>query len=258
MKKNYFDLSSLNALVTGAGGHLGSAIAVGLAEHGAHVYLNGRDKKKLIKLKQKIDNLKGKSTIAIFDLENKKQVQTFFKKIDKLDVLINNAYQGKQGNFEEFNISNYKEAFNINMLPLVNITKESLPKLKMSKNASIINISSMYGTIVPDPKIYKNTGLDSPPHYGLVKAAIHHYTKFSSVNLAKYKIRVNSVSPGPFPNEMIIKRYPNFISRLKKKNPLNKIGRPKDIITSVLFLSSPNSSFITGTNIPVDGGWKIW
>jgi NAD(P)-dependent dehydrogenase (short-subunit alcohol dehydrogenase family) len=258
MKKNYFDLSGLNALVTGAGGYLGSAVAMGLAEHGAQVYLNGRNKKKLINLKKKIDNLNCKATVARFDLENKKEVHTFFKDIPKLDILVNNAYHGNPGKFEEFDLLTYKKAFSNNMLPLANIINESLSKLKISKNASIINISSMYGSIIPDPKIYKNTGLDSSSHYGVVKAAIEHYTKFASVNLAKHKIRVNSVSPGPFPNEIIIKKYPAFISRLKKKNPLNKIGKPKDLITSVLFLSSPNSSFITGTNIPVDGGWKIW
>ena len=258
MKKNYFDLSGLNALVTGAGGHLGSSMAKGLAEHGAHVYLNGRNEKKLTNLKKEIDDLKCKSSIARFDIENKQQVKAFFKKINKLDILVNNAYHGKPGKFEEFDSISFKEAFNVNMISLANIVDVSLSKLKNSKNASIINISSMYGSIIPDPKIYKDTGLDNPPYYGIVKAGIEHYTKYASVNLAKYKIRVNSISPGPFPNKKIIKKYPDFISRLKKKNPLNKIGMPKDLITSVLFLSSPNSSFITGSNIPVDGGWKIW
>ena len=116
----------------------------------------------------------------------------------------------------------------------------------------------MYGSIIPDPNIYGKSGLDNPPYYGVSKAALEHYGKYASVNLAKYGIRVNTISPGPFPNKTIIKKYPKFIQNLKKKNPMYKIGAPKDIITSVLFLSSPYSSFITGSNIPIDGGWKLW
>ena len=255
---NYFDLKGMNVLVTGAAGHLGSAISIGLAQYGAKVYLNGRDKKKLIKLNKKLNAAKLKSVIAAFDIENFGEVKKFFMKIKKLDILINNAYHGKTGNFEDLNLNNYKESININILSLANIVDKSLPFLKKSKNPSIINISSMYGSIIPDPYLYENTGLNNPTHYGVVKAALEHYSKYAAVNLARYGIRVNTVSPGPFPNKSIVKKFPKFITRLKKKNPLNKIGKPKDIITSILFLASPNSSFVTGSNIPIDGGWKLW
>lgn len=255
---NYFNLKGMNILVTGAAGHIGSAISMGLAEYGAKVFLNGRDKIKLLKLKKKISRSKLSSEIAHFDIENFKEVEIFFKRIRKLDVLINNAYHGKQGTFENSSLNDYKESFNINVLAISNLVNQSLPLLKKSKNASIINISSLYGSLIPDPSLYKNTGLNNPPHYGVSKAALEHYGKYASVNLAKYGIRVNTVCPGPFPNKIIKKKFPKFIKRLKEKNPLNKIGNPKDIVTSILFLSSPNSSFITGSNIPIDGGWKLW
>ena len=255
---NYFNLKGLNVLVTGAGGYLGSAISIGLAEYGAKVFLNGRDKKKLLKLKKKLNKAKLKSEIAHFDIENFQEVKKFFIKKKKLDILVNNAYHGKTGTFENSNLDNYKDSMNINIVSLVNLVNKSLPLLKKSKNPNIINISSMYGSIIPDPNLYRNTGLNNPPHYGVTKAALEHYSKYAAVNLAKYGIRVNTISPGPFPNINIIKKYPKFITRLKKKNPLNKIGKPTDIISSILFLSSPNSSFITGINIPIDGGWKLW
>ncbi len=255
---NYFNLKGMNVLVTGAAGHIGSAISLGLAEYGAKVLLNGRDKTKLLKLNKKISNSKLLSEIAHFDIENLKEVKNFFQKIKKLDVLINNAYHGKQGTFESSSLDDYKESLSINVLAISNLVNQSLPLLKKSKNASIINISSLYGSLIPDPNLYKNTGLNNPPHYGVSKAALEHYSKYASVNLAKYGIRVNTICPGPFPSKMVIKKFPKFIKRLKEKNPLNKIGNPEDIITSILFLSSPNSSFVTGSNIPIDGGWKLW
>ncbi|MDC6478194.1 SDR family oxidoreductase [Candidatus Pelagibacter sp.] len=255
---NYFNLKGMNVLITGAAGHLGKAISVGLAEYGAKVFLNGRDEKKLFKLKKKINAVNLSAEIAHFDIENFNEVKKFFLKTKKLDILINNAYHGKTGTLENFNLNNYKESLNINVIALSNLVDQSLPLLKKSKNPSIINISSMYGSIIPDPYLYKNTGLNNPPHYGVAKAALEHYSKYASVNLAKYGIRVNTISPGPFPNKSIIKKFPKFITRLKKKNPLNRIGKPKDIITSILFLASPNSSFVTGSNIPIDGGWKLW
>ncbi len=178
--------------------------------------------------------------------------------MNKLDILINNAYYGNTGKFENSSLKDYENAFRVSILAMSNLVNQSLPLLKKSKNPSIINISSMYGSIIPDPNIYGKSGLDNPPYYGVSKAALEHYGKYASVNLAKYGIRVNTISPGPFPNKTIIKKYPKFIQNLKKKNPMYKIGEPKDIITSVLFLSSPYSSFITGSNIPIDGGWKLW
>ena len=83
-------------------------------------------------------------------------------------------------------------------------------------------------------------------------------TKYAAVNLAKYHIRVNSISPGPFPNYKIKKKYPKFITKLKKKVPLKRVGKAEEINTAILFLSSKYTSFVTGINIPIDGGWSIW
>ena len=76
--------------------------------------------------------------------------------------------------------------------------------------------------------------------------------------MAKYNINVNSISPGAFPNEKIKNKNKKFIAKLKKKIPMRRIGTPKDIITSILFLASKDSAYVTGVNIKIDGGWSIW
>ena len=118
-------------------------------------------------------------------------------------------------------------------------------------------MGSIYGTVSPDPLIYGETGYDNPPEYGVGKAAINQLTKYVACNFAKYGIRVNVVSPGPFPsNEVQKNRW--FISNLKKKSPMGRIGKPYEIKGIVLFLASKASSYVTGQNIHVDGGWTSW
>lgn len=260
---NYFDLRGINAFVTGASGHLGQTISEALAQHGAKVYINGRNSKKINSLHRKFNKRGLKSEPVIIDILDFNKVKKFFL-LNKIPfgIIINNAHQGNPSKFEVSELKSYKEAYDISVLAaanLVNCAKKNLIlSAKKNKSSSIINISSMYGSIAPDPKIYGKSNLDNPPYYGAAKAALEQYSKYAAINLAKFKIRVNTISPGPFPNPLIIKRNKKFIKNLKAKNPLNSIGKPKDLITSVLFLSSTYSGFITGANIPVDGGWKIW
>ena len=116
----------------------------------------------------------------------------------------------------------------------------------------------MYGLVSPKPENYKNFNkMSNPPYYGAVKAALIQYTKYAAVNLAKYNIRVNSISPGAFPN-LLTQKNKNFINKLKKNIPLNRIGKPNDLKTSIVYLCSKNSSYVTGTNLIVDGGWTAW
>ena len=115
----------------------------------------------------------------------------------------------------------------------------------------------MYGKVSPDPSIYEESGFNSLPSYGAGKAAIIQYTKFLACHLAKKRIRVNSVSPGPFPQEDVQKNV-EFINRLKKKIPMGRIGLPDELKGIMIFLASDASSYITGENILVDGGWTAW
>tara|TARA_A100000164_G_C21875047_1_gene757181 strand:+ start:550 stop:1344 length:795 start_codon:yes stop_codon:yes gene_type:complete len=259
---NYFDLKGINAFVTGASGHIGSKISLGLALHGANVFLNGRNRKDILKLHKYFKNNKLKSIPAIFDIRDEKKVKNFFSKNKTIGIIVNNAYEGETGNFDNYSKTKYKNAFNSGILALTNIVSEAKKTLinssKKHGHASIINISSIYGSISPDPDIYKNTKLSNPPYYGVVKAGVEQFTRYAAVNLAKYNINVNSISPGAFPNEKIKNKNKKFIAKLKKKIPMRRIGTPKDIITSILFLASKDSAYVTGVNIKIDGGWSIW
>ena len=136
-------------------------------------------------------------------------------------------------------------------------TREVIPIMEKNGEGSIINISSMYGKVSPDPSIYEESGFNSLPNYGAGKSAIIQYTKYLACHLAKKRIRVNSVSPGLFPKEEVQKNV-KFINQLKKKVPMDRIGLPDELKGTIIFLASNASSYITGENILVDGGWTSW
>jgi len=262
MKKNcLFDLSKQNILLTGATGFLGSSMLRTLLDYDAHVFINSRNKKKVNELIKKYKSIGKKVSPAIFDINDYKKVKFFFKRNKKFHTIINNAYEGDSGHFENFNQKSYDKSYKVGITSVAHLINCAKKSLKNGGNdfgsTSIINIASMYGSVSPKPTNYPAKTLNNPPHYGSVKAALIQYTKYASVYLAKYNIRVNTISPGPFPSKKVQKNK-SFISKLKTNVPLNRIGTPNDLDTSIIFLSSPYSSYVTGINLPVDGGWTTW
>ena len=206
MTKSLFDLSDQNILLTGATGHLGSSILQTLLDFGAHVFINSRSKKNYNEIVKNL-NLKFKKKVspAIFDLNNYKKVNFFFKADIKFHTIINNAFNCKATNFENFDEDEYNKSFKLGLTSVAHLNHCALNSLKKGSanigTASIINIASMYGLVSPNPANYKNYNeMQNPPYYGSMKAALIQYTRYAAVNLAKYNIRVNSLSPGAFPN----------------------------------------------------------
>jgi NAD(P)-dependent dehydrogenase (short-subunit alcohol dehydrogenase family) len=116
----------------------------------------------------------------------------------------------------------------------------------------------MYASVSPDASIYGVSGANSPPYYGSAKAALIQLTRYTACHLAADRIRVNSISPGPFPAAQFLQRDPEFASRLSAKVPMRRTGNPEELQGPLLFLASDASSYVTGANLAVDGGWTAW
>lgn len=258
-----FSLKGQIALVTGAYGHLGKSIAYALAEAGAQVIIQGRDKDKIASLAAELKSQSYDVKEACFDITDKDATGEYFEQanLHKLNVLVNNAYSGVGGTIKTSTEQQYHDAYDIGLVSVQRLFKLTLPLLEQGSvednNASCINIASMYGLVSPDFAIYDSEQGSNPPFYGAVKAALLQWTRYCAVQFAKQGIRINAIAPGPFPNK-IVQQDKAFISRLQDKSPMGRIGKPDEIKGAIVYLASKASSYVTGENISVDGGWTAW
>lgn len=259
---NIFDLKGKVAVVTGGYGYLGTEMSKTLSDYGAVVYVAGRTKSKFVAKFGDVAN----STIrfAEIDIMKLESVNSCFEDINaehgKIDILINNAQASKGSSQENMSDEDFIYTLDGVLGSTHRCIKAVLPYMK-SEGGKIINIGSMYGLVSPNFDVYKGHDCEkytNPPHYGTAKAGVKQLTKYFAVLFSKYNIQVNSIAPGPFPSENVQKDNPKFIDKLRTRNPMSKIGTPKDLSGSVLLLSSSGSNFMTGQTLQVDGGWTIW
>lgn len=258
-----FDLDGKIAVVTGGYGHLGSAITSILNYYGATVIVAGRSIEKFN------DRFGGTTKSGIhfskLDINDTNQFKNSFSEVNNtfgsIDILINNAHSAKGNSQYEMADDDWNYTMEGVLGSVHRGIREVLPIMKKQGKGKIVNITSMYGLVSPDFKLYSGDDCEkytNPPHYGAAKAGIIQLTKYYAVLLGGHNIQVNAIAPGPFPKEHIQKENPEFIKRLSNKNPLKRIGKPEDIQGCVALLSSNASDFITGQTIQVDGGWTIW
>lgn len=256
-----FTLQGKVALVTGGAGHLGNAMSRALAEAGADIVVASRDEARCKAAARAL----GKAVPAVTavglraDLSRREGardlMQDVKERFGQLDVLVNNAYYGAAAPLERMSDDEWAVGLDGAVGAAFRCTVEALPLLRASRGASVINVASMYGLVSPDPGLYaKQPEQANPPNYGAGKAALLQLTRYCAVHLAKDAIRVNALTPGAFPEDP----KPAFAKALKAKTPLGRTGRPEDLQGAIVFLASPASSFMTGANLVVDGGWTTW
>ncbi len=254
-----FDLSGKIILITGGYGYLGKAITESLVYHGGTVYVLARSKEKFDAAFQSHNQYEKTLFFIECDVSTTESIKQAYVAVHNntggIDALINNAFYLTGQDPLNMSDEDWQTGIDGTLNSVFRCIKEIIPYLKNSSAPRIINVSSMYGMVAPDFGLYEeHPEFLNPPHYGAAKAGILQLSKYYASFLGKEGITVNSVTPGPFPSN-IVQKTESFIEKLSNKTLLKRIGKPEDLGGAFVFLVSNASAYLTGQNIVVDGGW---
>ena len=250
------------AVITGGCGRIGSVFIGQLLYRGYKVICLSKTNQKYLDYKKSLpNNLKKKLFWHSLDLVNPKTVfkavNFVFNKSSKVDVLINNAADSNRGEFFKYNINSLGKEFWGTFGSSFLLTEKILPSMRKNKKGKIISTGSLWGSHAAKFKTYLDLDIGPSPIIASGKAAIMQYTKHLASRESKYSITANALLPGFFPRKGRIERK-DYISSIISNIPLNRIGKPKDLISAVDFLISEGSNYMTGQFIIVDGGYTVW
>lgn len=266
-----FSLKGKVALVTGAAGLLGKEFSLTLAQAGAEVYaadLNEQvvlaEAEKLVQLGYAVHGIR----LDLTDPQSAASVVTeIVRKSGHLNVLVNSAamdpkfdpdHPASSSNaFEDYPLKSWQDAVNVNLTGPFLVTQAVARQMALQKKGSIINICSTYGLGGPDQRIYEKPGKPKtfkPVYYTVTKAGILGFTKYLATYYAGTEIRVNALTPGGVYNG----HDEIFTANYSARTVLGRMARKDEMNGALLFLASDASSYMTGGNVVVDGGWTAW
>ncbi len=245
-----FDLNGKTALITGSSQGIGFALAKGLAESGAAIVLNGRDKSKLSKAAEELKAMGATVYELAFDATDHIAVQTavdqFEEHVGPIDILVNNAGMQHRTPLEDFPADMFENLLSTNIASVFSVGQAVARHMIKRKAGKIINIASVQ-TALARPGI-------AP--YTATKGAVGNLTKGMATDWAKYGLQCNAIAPGYFdtPLNAALVADPDFSAWLEKRTPAGRWGNVEELVGACVFLSSAGSSFVNGHTLYVDGG----
>jgi NAD(P)-dependent dehydrogenase (short-subunit alcohol dehydrogenase family) len=255
MYANIFSCLDKTAVVTGGCGLIGREIVQGLSQFGAEVYIADRNEpvgQGMVNQNIKYLNL---------DITSESSVQEVLRQVlrdsGRIDILVNCAYPRTEdwgSKLENVSFHSWKRNVDEHMGGYFIMCRDAALIMKQQGGGAIINLASIYGMVAPDFSIYEGTEMTMPVAYASIKAGIIAMTKYIATYFGADNIRANVVSPGGIYD----KQAPSFVETYSRKTPLGRMGKPHEIVGAVIYLASYASSYVTGQNIPVDGGWTAW
>lgn len=270
-----FSLEGKTAVLTGASGFLGRTFALALLANGARVIALGRSDRLQTEARKWAEQF-GEDRIAVeqIDMYDAEALNRLCDRISErepsLDILVNNAHELgaatgfniPEGSLENSSFDQWQRNLQGGVYWAVQTTQHLGIRMKQQGRGSIINIATMYASVAPRPQLYEGTASLNPPGYSASKAALVAFTRYTASFWGTTGVRANCISPGPFSNtedvgtgQNAVQEDSPFVTKLKGYTVLNRIGRPLELCGALLFLASDASTYITGQNLNVDGGW---
>jgi gluconate 5-dehydrogenase len=255
---NDFDLAGRRAFITGGGDGLGKQMTLALADAGASIVICGRRAEPLDETADEIRSAGGVVETHVADVTIEADRRRLADDIGAVDILVNNAGVASRARWDEVELDDWRYIMNLNVEAPFHLIQLFAPAMLERRWGRVINIASIYGLVAGDPSRYPGIGLDIVSYFAS-KHALVGLSSFMAVEFGRRGVTVNTICPGMFPsptnNEMLTSEVTNA---LESGAPVGRLGTEIDLRTAVLFLASPNSGFVTGHNLVVDGGWTIW
>ncbi|MEZ5046013.1 MAG: acetoacetyl-CoA reductase [Chitinophagaceae bacterium] len=240
------------ALVTGATGGLGTAMCKELFYHGYHVIGNYRNKEKALEWQQHLKEENFDIEIAEGDVCNFESIGNMIKDIETrfgpVDVLVNNAGITRDGRFSKMKPDDWHAVIDTNLNSVFNSTRHVIEGMIERNFGRIINISSVNG----------QRGQFGQTNYAAAKAGMHGFTKTLAMEVAKYGITVNTISPGYIATDMVMAVPEKVREQIVSQIPIGRLGGTQEVAHLVCFLASDATSFITGANYSINGGQHVY
>lgn len=243
-----FSIKDKVIIVTGSSGLLGQHIVQSLRTQGgivfeADVYFNEIT-----------------SFCLNMDITDEEAVKDAMQKVlnlyGKIDGWVNNAYPRTKdwGNkLENIPIESWRQNVDMHMNGYFICSRIALEQMKIQKFGSLINMSSIYGIVAPDFTVYNGTDMTSPAAYAAIKGGLVNLTRYFAAYYGPFQVRANCISPGG-----IFDHQPEvFVNNYCNKVPMKRMGNPEDVVPAIHFLLADETSYLTGQNIIIDGGWSI-
>jgi NAD(P)-dependent dehydrogenase (short-subunit alcohol dehydrogenase family) len=259
------DLKGRAALITGGAGHIGRQVAMAFAELGAAVALMDLEEEACAAAAREVARDTNHQVLtAPCDLADEEALRKATAKaiadLGRLDILVNCAAFVGTSNldgwvvpFEEQSAQTWRAALEVNLTAPFVLSQACAVALKASGNGSIINVGSLYGMVGPDMRLYEGTSMGNPAAYAASKGGLLQLTRWLATVLAP-EVRVNCITVGG-----VWRNQPKrFVERFTARTPLGRMAEEKDVLGAFIYLASGMSTYVTGQNLIVDGGFTAW